>query len=98
MNKTFAIFFQSIDEVPRSEARTQMVQFIKEQAVRLRGDPDQAARIAYEIAGLMATEFAHTLDDSDPLDEILTIAGELEINPKNADELYEELIEKIDQL
>ncbi|MFF0492841.1 hypothetical protein ACFYTQ_27740 [Nocardia sp. NPDC004068] len=87
-----------IDKLASLEARAHMTQFLKEQAVRLRDEPGQALQIAYEIAGLMATEFARTLGDDDPLDEVLTIAGELEVDPENADELYKELIEKIGQL
>lgn len=40
----------------------------------------------------------HKLGSDNPLDEILTIAGELESNPSDADELRKELIEKIESL
>lgn len=88
------------DEIGRNEddAREKLVRFLKSQLARLDNDTPDAVQAAYEIAGLMATDFARTLNTSDPVDEILTIAGELEINPDNAPELREELIEKISRL
>lgn len=90
-------FFNEIDR-NEDDARETLVRFLKSQLARLDNDTPDAIRAAYEIAGLIATDFARTLNASDPIDEILTIAGELEINPDNAAELREELIEKISRL
>jgi hypothetical protein len=58
-------------------------------------DSTQRTMYAYKIAGLMASDFYKTLLLDDPLQEIFTIAGELEINSQNADKLTQELIDKI---
>ncbi len=46
----------------------------------------------------MATRYGRSLTPDNPINEIVTIAGELEINPKNADDLRRELISKIEKL
>ena len=84
-------------DVPE-QTRTQFILFLKNKLAPLNGDINDATGTAYEIAGLMSTDFAQSLNSSDPIDKILTIAGELEIHPSNAEELRAELIEKIQAL
>jgi hypothetical protein len=83
---------------PTAKDRAMMSSFLKEQATAFRAHPDQTTRIAYAIAGMLATRFARNLPEDDPIDEILTIAGELEVNPDNASDLRKELLTKIDAL
>lgn len=83
---------------PSLENRRDLVKFLKDSVVTLRLHPESTARVAYSIAGLFATDFARNLPEGDPIDEILTIAGELEIDPEDAEHLRNELIEKIDTL
>lgn len=78
--------------------RANVVSFLRYDAKRLQSQPELVYQIAYEIAGLMATEFARQLSTNDPIDEILIIAGELEVGPDNADDLRDELIQKIETL
>lgn len=78
--------------------RLLLISVLKDFAYALERNPGSGTEIAYKIAGIMATEFARCLNENDTIDEILTIAGELEVNPQNADELREELIKKIDML
>lgn len=79
-------------------ARGHVILYLKSQIDRLNGEMSEAVKTAYDIAGLMATKYAQSLDASDPIDEFFTIAGELEVNPVNADELRTELINKISLL
>lgn len=51
---------------------------------------------AYEIAGMLASKFTQSLEEDDPLLEVMIIAGELEVKPKNTEELTQELIAKIE--
>lgn len=88
----------AIDYLPKEESRIKVTTFLKEQLVPLSGDLDQAVGAAYGIAGLMATDYARNLKTGDRIDEILSIAGELEIYPDNAEELRGELIAKITAL
>ena len=91
--------FDTIDAAPTPhESRQRLVQILKDEALRLRGNPDKYAEIAYTIAGYLATNFARHLSSDDPIDDILTIAGELEIKPTDAKELQQELLQKIDLL
>lgn len=89
--------FNEIDDNP-NEARSELITFLKSQTDSLRVTNAGAINTAYQIAGLMATDFARTLGPDDPIDEIFTIAGELEINPPDSDELRKELLEKIQAL
>ncbi len=89
---------QELNQGDSERARAQFILFLKNKLVPLNGDINDATKVAYEIAGLMSTDFAQSLSTSDSIDEILTIAGELEINPHNAEELRVELIEKIQSL
>lgn len=93
--------FSELNEFKQTDADTLRIKFtlyLKNQLERLNSDVAEAVEVAYNIAGLAATDFARLLDSADPIDEILTIAGELEVNPKNAEVLRNELVEKIRQL
>ena len=79
-------------------SRAEVVAYLKQSATELTQDPDSILSVAYDITGLLATNFAAQLPDNDPVDEILTIAGEIESNPPNVSELCHELIEKIAKL
>jgi hypothetical protein len=78
--------------------RITLISFLKEEVKKLQDQPDLAIEIAYSIAGLMATDFARKLPEDDPIDEILTIAGELEIKPDNYEALRNELVNKVNAL
>lgn len=91
--------FHEIDSLDKTHARLTLVAYLKDATTeQLGNDPEQRVSAAYKIAGLMATDFAQSLDPSDPINEIFTIAGELEINPPEATELHRELIDKINSL
>lgn len=57
----------------------ELVAFLKNQTKYPVNGADECKLIAYTIAGLLSTEYAHTLNISDALDQILTLAGELEV-------------------
>lgn len=76
-------------------AREQLIVTLKGLGDELEQSIEDSASIAYKIAGFMATKYARSLEEGSPIDEILTIAGELEVNPDNVDELRQELIAKI---
>lgn len=70
--------------------------FLLELLPSLRSDEQSSPEIAYFIAGMLASSFARTLSEDDPLMEIMIIAGELEVSPNNAAELTKELVRKIE--
>lgn len=74
------------------------IEYLQEWASILEQDASQDTQAAYSIAGLMATEFAQQLPPESPIDEILIIAGELEVNPEDSEKLHQELIMKIRSL
>lgn len=90
--------FNKFGESDAAQVRAQFTLLLKDKLAILKGEISEAVKGGYEIAGLMSTDFAQSLGSSDPIDEILTIAGELEIHPDNAEELRLELIEKIQAL
>lgn len=91
--------FQSIDSAASlNEARNLVVEYLARGLRYLKSSPDKAGEIAYQIAGLMGTDFARNLDKNDPIDEILIIAGELECAHGNVETLREEIIKKIEAI
>lgn len=90
--------FRELNQEEPSKARVEFTLYLKSALPQLNGEISEAVKTAYEITGLMNTDFAQSLDTSDPINEILTIAGELEVNPDNADDLRKELIVKIREL
>lgn len=91
-------FYEDSINLTDEQFRSQVIDFLEKQLPTLSGDIELAVTAAYDIAGLMATKHARALSADDPIDEILTIAGELEINPENAEELRKELVDKIKAL
>lgn len=80
-----------------AEARRLVVEFLHGQLAQLEQDRNIAA-VAYTIAGLMGTDFARSLGAHDDLANIFTIAGELEVDPPNRNELAGELVQCIQAL
>lgn len=92
--------FQLLDKATSLDtARQEFTTFLKTEAENLRVHPEDTIQIAYHIAGMLATNSARLIEQAnDPIDEILTIAGELEVNPPEASILRDELLAKIDAL
>ncbi len=98
MDSKFDTYFRSIDKLPIQESRQNVIAFLKAHIDALRSDSDKSSEIAYVIAGHMATKFAQGLEEDDALIIVMTIAGELEVNPSNSDELRHHLIQAIEKL
>lgn len=100
MSNNYDNLFRSLDTLndTSQDSKEELISFLRGEATKLRLHPERSIEIAYTITGLLATNFARALPENDPIDEILTIAGELEVNPENADELRDELIRKIGAL
>lgn len=47
--------------------------------------PERGEEIAYNIAGLMGADAIINLPKGDPYEEVLSLAGELELPPRNRD-------------
>lgn len=60
-------------------------------------DSDRRA-VAYRIAGLLSTRYAGTLSSNDKINEILTLASELEIPDDNNPAKWLELCKLVDSL
>jgi len=67
--------------------RSYFVDFLSGLLPDLESDQLSSSQIAYSIAGMLSSDFAQKLSDDDPLMEIMTIAGELEVAPENTPEL-----------
>ena len=61
------------------EKRKAAINYLQECVDNLPNDPGERLKVAYKIAGLMSTNFALSLEDNDDIDQILTLAGELEV-------------------
>jgi hypothetical protein len=97
MNTHYNKLFKSLDTeaTPTETRKEELVLFLKNEATRIKAQPELAVEIAYGIAGFMSTEFAQNLAKNNPIEEILTIAGELEVAPENSAALRDELLNKI---
>ena len=81
----------SLDDESTPEVhRQELVAFLKDCSNNLPEGNDERRQIAYAIAGFMSTEFARSLDPSDPLDQILTLAGELEVPDEDTESKWQE--------
>lgn len=89
--------FIKLNSETSSETYENILSFLRYSHRELLQDPDQTPEIAYAITGLSATNYVRSLDNSDPLNEIFDIAGELEVEPENI-KLKNELLTAIDQL
>ena len=90
--------FQVLND-PRStseKCRTDLGSWLKQQASIV--NLESAVDFGYTVAGFMATDWCRSLGENDPIDNILTIASELEIRPSNTDDLFQELVLAIEHL
>lgn len=78
--------------------RLLLIEYLDDAATYMATNPSEAMRVAYDIAGLMATDYVRSLDPSDPIDAIFVIAGELETRPADSVILTQELIDRIRNL
>ena len=59
--------------------------FLREQLNRYHQDPTSGEEIAYGIAGLINAQSIALLPDSDPYQEIIRLAADLELPPQHRD-------------
>jgi hypothetical protein len=59
--------------------RSNLIDYLKIAVKTLPEDDNARHDFAYDVAGLLSTNFAKSLDRNDPLEYVLTMAGELEI-------------------
>lgn len=78
------------------ENRDLLVAHLKVLAERI--NPNTIDTVVYEIAGLLSTSYARSLSENDPLEDILTLAGELEVPSEDKDEKINTLKQLIAQL
>lgn len=90
--------FDSLERDKLADARRHFISFLHDASLTLKSNERPPTTVAYEIAGMLSTQFARSLPKGDSLLEIMIIAGELEINPTNTKQLTQELIAKIELL
>lgn len=73
--------FHRLNDITQSSAnvhhKAALKDLLKDLAKDLSLHPENCSKTAYKIAGLMATRYGHSLTPDNPIDEIVTIAGEL---------------------
>lgn len=67
-----------IDRAP-AELRVKLYEYLLECVELHAQHPEEGEYIAYEIAGLLATDLAKSLDENDPLFQAMELAGQLEL-------------------
>ena len=78
-----------------AKARKSIIEYIKDQKHYFESLTKETYVAAYQLAGLMATDYAASLSDTDPVIDILSLAGELEIAPSDSDDLRNDILRKI---
>jgi hypothetical protein len=71
--------YDKLTQVNQDQQKPVLAAYLREQINRRNTSPERSQEIAYEITGLLSTDFALSLDESDPYFEILTMAGQLEL-------------------
>lgn len=79
-------------------SREEIISYLKSKARNFGSDEERNREIAYEIAGMMSIESVRKLDARDPIVEVMSLAGELELPKELAtskDATWENLKNKI---
>lgn len=81
-------------------SRQDIIEYIKSQVIEYKNNPEKGEQIAYDITGLLCLRVIGELTDDDPLDEILTLASELELPEQHRSNgtSWEMLIEQVEKL
>jgi hypothetical protein len=88
-----------LDRLNPEQQKPVLAVYLREQLIRRRSSPEESQEIAYEIAGLLSTELASSLDENDPYLEILLMAGQLELPVSQHDGVnWKQLTERIQAL
>ncbi|HMH70019.1 MAG TPA: hypothetical protein VK502_01345 [Candidatus Saccharimonadales bacterium] len=90
--------FNALERDNTMTTRQHLIGFLDDVLLTLKSDKQAAPMVAYEIAGMLSTHFSRSLPEGDPLLEIMIIAGELEVESEDTEELTQELIKKIEAL
>lgn len=91
--------YNSLDkESTLNTQRQELITYLKTVVNALPENEDIRRTIAYDVAGLLSTHFAKSLDSSDLLDQILTLAGELEVPNQNDANKWAEFYSLIQKL
>lgn len=89
--------FELVESASQEELPLAVAAVIKSCLPELKTKSGNYIAAAYFIAGLASAENVRNLHDNN-IDHIITLAGELEINPPDRELLRAELIEAIEQL
>ena len=95
--KNIEQLYETLDDsnIESELKRNELSAFLKEQASMAVKDNSIRKDIAYDIAGLLSTRYALELNINDLTDQILTLAGELEVDDDSGK--WEELIGLIEK-
>jgi hypothetical protein len=72
---------EAMDSKERSELRAYLLGVVDE----FETSPENGQEIAYQVAGLMAAKSIMNLPEGDPFEQVLRLAGELELPEKQRD-------------
>ena len=92
------IYTQLNSDHSNSEKRSLLISYLKEQIESLSQQNDERTKVAYEIAGLMSTRYIKSLNSDDILEQILSLAGELEIKESASEQKWHALQRMVAQL
>lgn len=91
--------YQSLDNIETNNTnRGLLINYLKECSSNIQKNTENKRVIAYDIAGLLSTKYAQKLNENDPIDKILTLAGELEVDSQDNNADWLELIDMINSL
>lgn len=93
------IFDKLGSEISLEAGRSLLRDHLIKQVERQNQHPEESEALAYELAGLLSTDFARSLSDDDPLKKVLDLAGNLELPEKHrGGATWEELASLVEQL
>lgn len=88
--------YNQLNQTAPEQQKPALAFYLREQLDRYNSTPSDGRAIAYEIAGLLSTELAQSLDSGDPYLEILLLAGRLELPIEHqGSATWEQLAERI---
>lgn len=78
--------------------RQELIAYLKTCVDTLPSDEDGRQAIAYNMTSLLSTDYARSLTGTDTVDEVLTLAGELEVPDDNSSAKWTELCKLVHAL
>lgn len=68
------------ESADRTIQRKELITFLKSHVMSTEDEVSKRKDLAYDLASILSTDYARSLNDEETIDRVLTLAGELEVD------------------